>query len=142
MVQRVALQLQLALTAWHELFPEDSDEDACERSLEIVERELEAILARDANRDSVPLAPPPPVSALEVQPMEGLVSATFREFVVQLGRQFPTGFDISTLVEAAKTHGWKHKSPRAYACLAASQLARLGVLTRIQRGKYTLANAG
>src|SRR5262245_35554438 len=64
----IALNLQIALTAWHELYPEDSDADACSKSLDLVEFDLEDMLTRpDAPASAEPepeldAAPPPTVT--------------------------------------------------------------------------------
>lgn len=163
--KRIALQLQVALTAWQEIYPEDTDADACAKSLDIVEFEIEDFLTRPD-----PPAPVKPVvaegSTLQHSPeptgsneREGgghAEEATgsdrsgrgrkrgalpFRQMLIEIGREFPDGLDISTIVAEAQARGWNHPNPRGYVSVTASQLVRGGLLVRRERGRYTLSPA-
>lgn len=145
LTKRVALQLQMALTDWSELFPEDTDEIACSRSLELVENDLEEILT--APEQSVttveePSSEPdekPSEEASQGEPRQA--TGSFRDLLLDLGRAHPRGFDITTMVREAEATGWTHENPRVYVSLAASQLVRSGMLIRKERGIYALSSA-
>ena len=176
LAKRVALQLQIALTAWHELYPDDSDADACSKSLDLVEFEIEDLLTRpdpapsmapshEASNVSSGLsdeelerrvrpqtpAPKPTEPALtereEFEPLvrrrprEDRQQVPFRQMLIEIGREYPGGLDISTIIEEAQTRGWSHPNPRNYVSITASQLVRSGLLVRRDRGTYALSPA-
>jgi len=164
LTKRVALQLQIALTAWNELYPDDTDEDACRKSLDLVEFEVEDLLTRP---DPPPQAPPvvPPMQApapggtsdgpfdssvdddeAEVQALTSRAGkrkggASFRQMLIDIGHEYPGGFDISTVIEDARKQGWTHPNARSFVSVTCSQLVRAGLLVRRERGTYALSPA-
>lgn len=164
LTKRIALQLQIALTAWHELYPDDSDEDACDKSLEIVQNDLEEILTRPdlppvvaGGEPAVVAVEPapipvvtPPLAALEVPappprpsspPPPRFAPRSLRAMVIEIAREYPGGFDISTAIEEAEAQGWSHAQPRNAISIVASTLVRDGLLVRQDRGMYALSGA-
>jgi hypothetical protein len=163
LTKRVALQLQIALTAWNELYPDDTDEDACRKSLDLVEFEVEDFLTRPdlpppaALSEAVAIAIPREVPVegddeeAEVKAMtsrvgrrsttRGTATIPFRQMLIEIAREYPGGFDISRIVEEAGARGWTHPNARNYVSIAASQLVKAGLLVRPERGTYALSPA-
>lgn len=162
LTKRVALQLQIALTAWNELYPDDTDEDACRKSLDMIEFEVEDLLTRPDPPSQV--APPEPqtVAATEEPAAEdddeaevkamssavgrrtktrGTATVPFRQMLIEIGREYPGGFDISKIVAEAQSRGWSHPNARNYVSITASQLVKAGLLVRPERGTYALSPA-
>lgn len=162
LTKRVALQLQIALTAWNELYPDDTDEDACRRSLDLVEFEVEDLLTRPDPPAASPEAeaeaattpsqfPPEDDEEAEVKAITSRVgrrtttrdtaTVPFRQMLIEIGREYPGGFDITKIVEEAEARGWTHPNARNYVSITASQLVRNGLLIRPERGTYALSPA-
>lgn len=145
LTRQVAVQLQVALTAWHELYPDDTDADACDASMKIVEEDVDGILS---NREEAPTVVETPAvetrgtAAQNPKDRFGLASGTFRDHIIEVAIAHPEGFDIATIIEEAQAKGWRHVDPRPYATLQVTQLARMGLLTRIGRGVYVPAGSG
>jgi hypothetical protein len=160
LTKRVALQLQIALTAWNELYPDDTDEDACRKSLDLVEFEVEDLLTRPdpPPQGAAAQTPSPSQATVEEDDDEAEVEALtravgrratsrgsgavpFRQMLIEIGREYPGGFDISTIVEEAQARGWSHPNARNCVSITASQLVKGGILVRPERGTYALSPA-
>jgi hypothetical protein len=160
LTKRVALQLQIALTAWNELYPDDTDEDACRKSLDLIEFEVEDLLTRpdapQAPEDETAAKPSEDAAGddvddeAEVKAMSSPVgrrtatrasTVPFRQILIEIGREYPGGFDISKIVEEAQARGWSHTNARNYVSITASQLVKGGLLVRPERGTYALSPA-
>lgn len=158
--KRVALQLQIALTAWSELYPEDTDEDACRKSFEIVEYEVEDLMTRPEPPSAPPEQTLPPYLAeydedvtIEAVPPRVRRGGThprsrdpqgtpsFRQMLLEIGREHPRGLSITAIVDKAQARGWSHPNARNYVSITASQLVRAGLLVRPERGIYALSPA-
>lgn len=157
LTKKVALQLQIALTAWNELYPDDTDEDACRKSLDLIEFEVEDLLTRPDTSPAPNAAPEAPSEEsadddddeAEVKAMTSRVGkrttrstgVPFRQILMEIGREYPGGFDITKIVEEAQARGWSHPNARNFVSITASQLVRGGLLVRPGRGTYALSPA-
>ena len=140
-------QLQGALVAWQELYPEDSEEQACQKSYDLATEAVAAAVAsqdqRGASNDEAPGVQSARqnrhVPTADSSLVKGLVAASFRELVTSIVSASPAGMDVDKVMALAQERGWRpedHSAPRPYVCLTLSQLGRLGILTRIGKGVY------
>lgn len=167
----IALNLQIALTAWHELYPEDSDADACSKSLDLVEFDLEDMLTRpdapvSVEPETQPEAVLPSAETTDDDEIDQLIrqleadtptdeafpdglrpkrspqqGLSFRQMLIEIARQYPRGFDITQAVDDAHAQGFTHPTPRNLVSVTASGLVRAGILVRRGRGTFALSPA-